>query len=126
MFLFQVFIHRELTPEQGQQYLQHMISEIDRNPTQWTPGACKIPGVNRFENPFPDWLSSTLQQYGFEYDSINLCYAGRFQSESAAEVWRNWFDNTVRPWAAQYGLNTTNVHCRVMCEHPEVDAMLAY
>jgi hypothetical protein len=125
-YLTQFFVHRELTPAQGQWMLNQIVREVDKNPTHWNPGAVKIPGINRFENPFPQWLQETFVQYGFVYDSINLCYAGPFPTEAEAEKWRTWFDNSVRPWAAQRGLDTSTVHARVMCEHPDVDALTAY
>ena len=125
-YLTQFFVHRELTPEQGQWMLNQIVMEVDKNPTHYAPGAVKIPGINRFENPFPKWLQDTFLTYGFAYDSINLCYAARFNDEASAEVWRNWFDNSVRPFAAARSLDTSTIHARVMCEHPDVDALTAY
>lgn len=125
-YLAQFFVHRELTPEQGQWMLNQIVMQVDKNPTHYAPGAVKLPGINRFENPFPQWLRDTFTTYGFQLDSINWCYAASFATEGAAEVWRQWFDSSVRPWAARRGLDTSTVHARVMCEHPDVDALTAY
>lgn len=135
--LFQVFLNRGITPEQGQQYLREMDKQIDDGPalTPGVPGTVKIPGVTRYDgaghNVFPDWLANALRdKVGLEYDAMNLCYSKRFQREQDAVALMHWFDVNFRPWLkqvffAQAAILDT-VQVRIMDEHPDVMDAASY
>ncbi|NDQ57306.1 MAG: hypothetical protein GZ088_09570 [Acidipila sp.] len=124
MALLQIFIHRELTPEQGQAYLQRMVDQIDQQAAQHQPGtnAVKVAEISRWENPFPEKLQPVFEQQGLKYDSVNLCYFNRFPGEHEAEVWRRWFEQSMRPWIVESfpAFDASKVHVRVMSDHESV------
>ena len=124
MYLFQVFLNRPLTPSQGQQFLEEMTREIDKNPQHWTPHSVKIPGVTRYDNVFPKWLSAELEKLKLSYDRVNLCYAIQFKTEQEAVNLMDWFDREWRPWAGkqypQGQSELSRVQVRVMDEHEDV------
>jgi len=128
-YLFQVFVHRELSPEDGQRRLEVMIQEIDRLKGQRSLSAIRTL-ENTHESPFPDWLSRILEHYGFTYESINFCYMQKFQAEQEAVATMTWFDQVLRPWIANqgdgYGKFLQKVHVRVMDDHEAVYGLPSY
>ena len=129
--LFQVFLNRGITPQQGQQYLKEMDRKIDQG-ASLTPGALgtvKIPGVTRYDeagrNVFPDWLGKALRERcGLDYDAINLCYFKRMPNEENAVALMHWFDSNFRPWLKQVffaqGETLAKLQVRCMDEHSDV------
>ena len=99
--LFQVFLNRGLTPEQGREFLKRMDKQIDSNPTQAAgTHTVKIAGVTRFDDAagqkpvFPDWLQRALREKCFlQYDAVNLCYFKRYDTEEGAVLMMQWFDS---------------------------------
>jgi hypothetical protein len=122
--LLQVFIHRALTPEQGQLALAEMLKEAAKQPTlgATNTGAVRVAGYNRFENDFPQWLQQILTDYKLTYDSVNLCYQGRFNQEANAEAWRLWFERELRPYMVREfpSFDSNSVHVRVMTVSEDV------
>ncbi len=122
MVLLQLFIHRQLTPDQGQMYLNEMFTVGKHNP-QGGVAAVKIPMVTRHENPFPAWLQAAIRSWGkCAYDSVNMCYIFRYEYEDGAEIAREWIDTHFRPWTkAHYpAFDIDLLHVRVMGEHEDV------
>lgn len=134
--LFQVFLNRGLSVQQGQEFLARMNKVIDRSPvpTPGAPGTVKIPGVTRFDGDqrvFPDWLAKALSEKAhLTYDTVNLCYYKRFDSEEDAEAMRHWFDVTFLPWLKQVFFGQIEVfsrlQVRVMDEHESIQGASSY
>lgn len=123
MVQLQLFVHRQLTPEQGQLYLAEMFEVGGRFTTQGGVGTVKIPSVTRHENPFPAWLQAAIRSWGkCSYDSVNMCFIFRYEYEDGAEVAREWIDSYFRPWVkVNYpAFNIDLLHVRVMGEHEDV------
>jgi hypothetical protein len=122
MITLQVLMHRELTPAEGQNYLEQMNRKIEFSSSQGGFSTVKIPGVTRFENPFPDWLQQALLYYKLVYDSVNLCYHAQVQMEANAQSWLTWFDNSFRPWVvrAHPEFDIASLHARAMTEHDDI------
>jgi hypothetical protein len=135
--LFQVFLNRGLTPEQGQEFLRRMSKKIDNSPapTPGAPGTVKMPGITRYDDSgrpvFPDWLANALRdRCKLEYDYMNLCYFKRYASEQDARAMMTWFDNSFRPWMMkvffQYADTLKNLQVRVMDEHDSLGDAQTY
>jgi hypothetical protein len=123
MYLFVVYHNRQLTPQQGQQALEQMMQGIDTQQTRVSAGAgaLRLPGVNRFENPFPQWLrDAATQEWKLHYNDINYCYQQGFNARHEAESKMDWFERVARPWIRQRDPALEgNVQVRVMDEHDE-------
>ena len=136
--LFQVFINRGLTPEQGREFLKRMDKEIDKNPMAGTgTHTVKIAGVTRYDDPsaqkpvFPDWLARALRERaGLSYDSVNLCYTKKYDTEAEAVAMMNWFDASFRPWLSSVFVAQkeilAQVQVRVMDEHADIAGSDSY
>lgn len=134
MPLLQIFVHRELSPQQGQEYLQRMIDEADQRSGKGAPGggathAVKVNNVSRWENPFPEVVQTAFEdRLKLQFDSVNLCYFFSFSTEHEAEKWRKWFDADMRPWIAANApsFDVSKLHVRVMGEHETVSGAESY
>lgn len=101
-YLFQVLIHRVQDPMEGQRKLdiisQHATVDL-------TAGVgfkvLKMPGVTRWENPFPDWLQQYLTEAGLEYDDFNLSYQIRTTFADAKKL-MVWFEENIRPFCENH------------------------
>lgn len=98
MYLFIILVHRQLTPQQGQAALEQMQQEIDRQIGTAGFGAVRLPGVNQFENPFPDWFRQQAERWLLRYNDINYSYQRQYERRESAQAALDWFANEVRPW----------------------------
>jgi hypothetical protein len=133
--LFQVFIRRELSPQEGQRMLAQMNAEVDKLSAAGQAGAgvLKIPGVTRQDNPFPEWLQTLLlRNVGLEYDTINFCYYKAFPNEQQAVQVMDWFEMHFRHWAMDAFADQNakkvfeKVQVRVMDDHADLQGQHSY
>lgn len=120
MFLFIILVHREFSPEQGQAALDAMIANIDQQQIGGSIGAVRLPGQNRFENPFPDWFQDAARGWQLEYNDVNYCYQRFYSTRAKADAALHWFDTSVRPWIQSRDARwASTVSVRVMDDHAD-------
>lgn len=101
MYIFLVSHHRIVNPQDGQQKIEQIVAAARQQnvaASGWTP--IKIPGVTRYENPFPDWLAKLLTQAGCQYDDVNMVWYLKTNSYEQGIALLAWFEQQVRPWAS--------------------------
>lgn len=100
MYIFLVAYNRAIGIADGQAKLNHMalLAKQNSQALGWAP--MKVPGVNRFENPFPDWLGKLLASAGCRYDDINMLWYYKAEEYSQGLALLMWFEQQVRPWVA--------------------------
>ena len=114
-----------------------MNQSVKDAPATGSPSTIKIPGVTRFDDPasnrpvFPEWLQRALREKaGLAYDSINLCYFKKYESEEEAVAMMHWFDSSFRPWIGKIYFAQSevlkNLQARVMDEHADLAGSQSY
>jgi hypothetical protein len=130
VYFFQVFVHRELSPEKGQEALAQIMQEVTKQQGGVGFQTVKVEGANRSVDPFPEWLKLLFATAKLEYDTVNFCYQKEFRTLSEAEQYRTWFDQEFRPYLKAKNFADDafiqSLHVRVMEDTADVAGLTSF
>lgn len=129
-FMLQIdMVQRTLTPEQGQEKLKVLAAAASSEPAAKLTGVIKLPEVNTFENPFPEWLVDALKERipEIQFDNLNYIYWLECASEAEAKRLADWVCGDLKEWAAritdEMGAVMKQVQARVLLKD---DTLVGY